>query len=93
MLYWRWFNRPRHPLLRILLAAVGAVALVGVLTLGFFALLAFAFIGAIVALTRALARSQASIAGAAQPHPTAAVPRVIEGEFVVVDSHQVTPQR
>ena len=33
MLYWRWFNRPRHPLLRVLLAALGAVALVGILTL------------------------------------------------------------
>jgi uncharacterized protein (DUF58 family) len=94
MLYWRWFNRPRHPLLRLLLAAVGAVALVGILALGFFALLAFAFIGAIVALTRALARSHVSMTGAPQPHPAAADhPRVIEGEFAVVDSHSATPRR
>ena len=39
MFYWRWFNRPRHPLLRAVLALVGAVLLVGVLALGFFALI------------------------------------------------------
>jgi heme A synthase len=93
MLYWRWFNRPRHPLLRVLLAAVGAVALVGILTLGFFALLAFAFIGTIVALTRALTRSHASVAtAAAQPRPAADQPRVIEGEFIVVEPRQATTQ-
>ena len=93
MLYWRWFNRPRHPLLRLLLGGLGAIALVGILTLGFFALLAFAFIGTIVALTRALARSHVSTVGAQQPHPAADHPRVIEGEFVVVDPRSATPQR
>ena len=93
MLYWRWFNRPRHPLLRLLLAALGAVALVGILTLGFFALIAFAVIGTIVALTRALARSQVAATVAPQAHPAADHPRVIEGEFVVVDPRSATPQR
>ncbi len=94
MLYWRWFNRPRHPLLRVLLAAVGAVALVGILTLGFFALLAFAFIGTIVALTRALVRSHASVMGGASPASQAADhPRVIEGEFIVVEPRPATTQR
>ena len=79
MFYWRWFNRPRHPLLRIALAAVGAVLLVGILVFGFFALLAFAFIGAIVAITRAIARAHS-----APPHPASADPRVIDGEFVVL---------
>ena len=79
MFYWRWFNRPRHPLLRIALAAVGAVLLVGILVFGFFALLAFAFIGAIVAITRAIARTHSA---PAQPAP--ADPRVIDGEFVVL---------
>ena len=92
MLYWRWFNRPRHPLLRVLLGALGAVALVGILTLGFFALIAFAFIGTIVALTRALARSHVAVT-APQAHPAAGHPRVIEGEFVVVDPRAATPQR
>ena len=93
MLYWRWFNRPRHPLTRLLLGAVGAVALVGILTLGFFALIAFAFIGTIVALTRALARSHVAAVTAPQAHPAADHPRVIEGQFVVVDQHSAARQR
>ena len=80
MFHWRWFNRPRHPLLRLALAAAGAVLLVGILVFGFFALLAFAFIGAIVAITRAIARAHAG----APPAPTHADPRVIDGEFVVL---------
>jgi hypothetical protein len=78
MFYWRWFNRPRHPLLRILLGALGALLLVGILVMGFFALVAFAFIGGIVALIRALVR-----AGAPAPAP-ARDPRVIDGEFSVI---------
>ena len=93
MLYWGWFNRPRHPLLRLLLTALGAVALVGILMLGFFALIAFAVIGTIVALTRALARSHAAATAAPQPHPATDLPRVIEGEYVVVDPRSATPQR
>jgi hypothetical protein len=82
MLYWRWFNRPRHPLLRLALAAVGAVLLVGILVFGFFALLAFAFIGSIVAIVRAITRTHA---GTAHPVQSAGTePRVIEGEFVVL---------
>lgn len=93
MLSWRWFNRPRHPLARLLLAAVGLVVLAGVLTIGFFALLAFAVIGTIVALTRALARSH--VAASQPPRPRAATdhPRVIEGEFVVIDpQHHGAPR-
>ena len=82
MLYWRWFNRPRHPLLRIALAAIGRVLLVGILVFGFFALLAFAFIGSIVAIIRAVTRSHGAAASAAPPG--AADPRVIEGEYVVL---------
>ncbi len=83
MFYWRWFNRPRHPLLRLALAAIGAVLLVGILVFGFFALLAFAFIGGIVAITRAIARANAG--AASRPAPTAnADPRVLDGEFVVL---------
>ena len=79
MFYWRWFNRPRHPLLRLLFGLIGLVLLLGVLVFGFFALLAFAFIGSIVAITRAVARSSASAAQTASGDP-----RIIEGEFVVV---------
>jgi len=81
MFHWRWFNRPRHPLQRLALAAVGAVLLVGILVFGFFALLAFAFVGGIVAITRAIARAHA---GAGTAPPAHADPRVIDGEFVVL---------
>ncbi|HEX6834708.1 MAG TPA: hypothetical protein VF132_14310 [Rudaea sp.] len=82
MFYWRWFQRPRHRVLRALLALIGAVLLVGVLVFGFFALVAFALIGSVVAITRAIARTHA--AQQAAPHPAGADPRIIEGEFVVL---------
>ena len=52
-----------------------------------------AVIGTIVALTRALARSHVAATAAPQPHPAADHPRVIEGEFVVVEPRSATPQR
>ena len=84
MLYWRWINRPRHPLLSLLLGALGVVVLVGVLMLGFFALVAFAFIGGIVALMRAFTRPHVTASSNHQPTASASDPRVIEGEYVVV---------
>jgi hypothetical protein len=82
MQYWRLLNRPRHPLARIALAVLGVALLGGVLVLGFFAVVAFAFIGGIVALTRAFMRPHA----AAQPASNAqADPRVIEGEYAVIN--------
>lgn len=83
MFYWRWFNRPRHPMARIALGALGALLLVGILVLGFFALVAFAFIGGVVALVRALMRASAA---PAHPAPTMRDPHVIEGEFSVIRS-------
>lgn len=78
MSYWRWFNHPHHPFVRVLIGVFGAVLLVGVLALGFIALIAFAVVGAIIAVVRALSR--ASVRG-----PVAArKPNVIEGEFVVL---------
>src|SRR5437867_836586 len=56
MFYWRWFNRRHHPFARLVGGVLGLVLLVGVLTLGFFALVAFAFVGTIVALTPARMR-------------------------------------
>ena len=93
MMSWRWFNRPRHPLARLLLAAVALVAFAGIVTIGFFALVAFAVIGTIVALTRALARSSHLAAGSAPPHGASDQPRVIEGEYVVVDSQRPASHR
>jgi hypothetical protein len=82
MQYWRLLNRPRHPLARVALAVVGVALLGGILVLGFFAVIAFAFIGGIVALTRAFARPHAG----SQATPTAAAdPRVIEGEYAVIN--------
>jgi hypothetical protein len=80
MLYWHWFNRPRHPALRLLLAVLGILLVAGIVVLGFFALLAFAFIGATVALLRALTRSHRPVPG----HAPIRDPQVIEGEFSVV---------
>jgi hypothetical protein len=80
MFYWRWFNRPRHPLLRLMFGVIGALLLVGILVLGFFALVAFAFVGGIVALIRALSRH------ATAQTPVSNGPRVIDGEFSVIRS-------
>ena len=58
----------------------------GILVLGFFAVVAFAFIGGIVALTRALTRPHAG----SQATPNApADPRVIEGEYAVINDTRV----
>ena len=88
MLPWRWFNRPRHPLARLLLALVAMLALAGIVAVGFFALVAFAFIGGVVALTRALARSHVAASAAPQTRAAGDHSRVIEGEFVVIDSQR-----
>ncbi len=86
MLYWRLINRPRHPLLRLALALIGAAMLAGVLVLGFFAIVAFAVIGGIVAVIRAMSRPHTTAA----PAQNDAGPRVIEGEFAVIhDSRAV----
>jgi len=84
MYYWRWFNRPRHPILQLLLAVLGIVALVGVLMLGFFALLAFAFIGGIVALVRAIGGTHAKPERYQRASPARTDSQVIEGEYVIV---------
>lgn len=78
MFHWRWFNRPQNPVLRVLLAALAIVFVAGIVVLGFFALVAFAFIGIVVAMVRALTRPQAPAASRVND------PSVIEGEYVVV---------
>ena len=75
MSYWRWFNRPHHPFARVLIGVLGLALLAGVLALGLLALVAFAVIGAIVAIVRALSR--AATPNSAAQHK----PNVIEGEF------------
>jgi membrane protein implicated in regulation of membrane protease activity len=80
MFYWRWFNRRHHPLSRLIFGAVGLVLFAVVLALGFFALIAFALVGAIVAITRGVSRPQQA---GNQPSGNT---NVIEGEFVVLPS-------
>jgi hypothetical protein len=80
MFHWRWINRPQNPFLRLLLAVLAIVAVAGIVVLGFFALLAFAFIGAVVALVRALTRPHAPAARTSRVND----PSIIEGEYVVV---------
>ena len=86
MLHWRLLNRPRHPLARLALAVIGIALLAGVLVLGFFAVIAFAFIGGVVALIRAFARSSHTPAA---PSSGTADPRVIEGEYAVIHDTRV----
>lgn len=79
MSYWRWFNRPHHPFARLFIGVFGIALLAGVLALGFLALIAFAVIGTVVAIVRAIAR-----VGAPQVINASHRPNVIEGEFVVL---------
>ncbi|HET7558173.1 MAG TPA: hypothetical protein VFK08_08890 [Rhodanobacteraceae bacterium] len=74
------FALPRHPLLRALLLAAGAVILAGLLFFGLVAGLALAAFGALVLLIRRLL-----------PHKAAPRRRddVIEGEFRVVDRARI----
>jgi hypothetical protein len=83
----RWhFHRARHPLVRLLTAIVGAVALVVLLAFGLAAAAALVIGGAIVLLVKALTAPQQ------QPHRAPARPAaasgVIEGEFKVVSEPQ-----
>lgn len=80
MFSWHLFNRPQHPALRVLLGALGIVLVAGIVVLGFFALVAFAVIGTIVAVVRAFTRSH----GARATRAPIRDPHVIEGEFSVV---------
>lgn len=78
-------GRPMHPLLRALLLVAGAAIVTLIVIFGFFALLALAGVGAVAALV-ARWRSRHH----PQPMPAAASaqaqrdPRVLEGEYVVV---------
>jgi hypothetical protein len=82
MFGFRLHSRARHPLVRLLALAVGAVVLLVVLAFGFFAAVAIAIGGALVVLFNALRSAPQRASPAA---PTAQAPAgVIEGEFKVV---------
>jgi hypothetical protein len=84
MFGWSFRSRARHPLARLLAVALGAAALLVVLAFGFFAAIALAVGGAVVALIHGL-RAPPRTAPAAE-----APSGVIEGEFKVV---RQTPAR
>ena len=78
----RWhFHRARHPLVRLIAAVIGAVALVVLLAFGLVAAVALVVGGAIVVLVRALMAPPQQQSAPARP---AAAGGVIEGEFKVV---------
>ncbi len=77
---------PRNPLMRLLAAVVGALALVAVLALGMFAFAALVLGAAVWWLVRSIwpaPRLSRSPAAGAAPRVS---PDVIEGEFTVVKS-------
>ena len=84
----RFHSRARHPLVRLLALAVGAVVLLVVLMFGFFAAVALAIGGAAFMLVNALRTGPQRPAHAAPAAPAPA--GVIEGEFKVVSE---TPAR
>lgn len=84
MILFRSF-RPRHPLARIAVAVLGAVAVAGFIALSLFAAAALAIGGGIFLLIRALRGTPRPAAATASPTRTAK-PGVIEGEYTVVQS-------
>jgi hypothetical protein len=84
MFRWYFHPRARHPLVRLLTAAIGAAALVVLLAFGLVAVAALAAGGALVLLFNALRspRNPSSTPHASQAPPPA---DVIEGEFKVVE--------
>lgn len=82
-------TRPRHPLARLAMSALGVIAVLLFLALGMFALVALAIGGALLLLVNALRsppRPHPQTSAAATPPPQ---PDVIEGEFKVVSSAPV----
>lgn len=75
--------RPRHPLVRLLAGVVGAAALLLLIALGVFAMVAIAVGGLVFMLVHALRSPQRPVAAAA-PNASAPQPGVIDGEFTVV---------
>jgi hypothetical protein len=78
-------TRPRHPLARLAMSALGVIAVLLFVALGMFALAALAIGGALLLLVNALRstpRPRAHAGAAASPAPPP--PDVIEGEFKIV---------
>ena len=83
-------TRPRHPLARLAMSALGVIAVLLFLALGMFAMVALAIGGALLLLVNALRlplRPHPQTSAAATPAPPP--PDVIEGEFKVVSGAPV----
>ena len=79
------FRHARHPLARLLVLALGVIAVAVVLAFGFVVVAALAVGGAVMLLIKALRAKQAS-SPEASPSPARPAPagdHVIEGEFTV----------
>ncbi len=83
MLYIRPFGVPRHPLARMLLAAVGVCLMLLVLVFGLFIGAVLLGFGALFWLVRQFTQGGA-VAARAVPATTAGSPGVLEGEYVVL---------
>jgi len=79
--------RPRHPLARLAVAVLGVLALVLLVALGTFVLVALLIGGGVFMLVNAFRAARRPTA----PRGTAPPPGVIEGEFTVV-ADRATPQ-
>lgn len=91
MIFFQFIQRPRHPFVRLLMAVLGLVILLGVLALGLFAIAAVVIVGAAWLGLRALFGAKP-----ATPHTPGARTSddgAIDGEFTVVDRNANPPMR
>jgi len=85
MLYFRPFAVPRHPLLRLALAALGIALMFFVLMFGLVIGAVLLGLGALAWLVRQFTHgSSGARASVGTAPPSAATPGVIEGEYVVL---------
>jgi membrane protein implicated in regulation of membrane protease activity len=81
--------RPRHPLMRIAMAALGLAVLGALMVFGLIALAVLVIVGAVLMLVRAW-RRHVSAPEPDAPNSQKHSPDVLEGEYVVVHEHRHT---
>jgi hypothetical protein len=84
--------RSRHPLARLVAGVLSIVAVLALLALGTFVLVALLVGGALLLIVNAF-RSASRPRADAPPAPAPAPPGVIEGEFTVVGGERVVTRR
>ncbi|HET8899349.1 MAG TPA: hypothetical protein VFN09_11320 [Rhodanobacteraceae bacterium] len=82
-------SRSLHPLLRALLTVIGVSLLALLVFFGFVALLVMAGVGLVALLIQRWRQPQTAARATTSARP--ADPRVLEGDFVVVDSARQRP--